>query len=87
MKNINNGIESLEVDLMKLKEWSDNNHLVFNENKAKTMLFSMRELDLQDKNAYTIKLNFKDIKRGSSMKILGMILNEYLIWDEHIQKK
>ena len=82
----NNGLKVLETEvnseLKKVHEWLASNKLTLNISKSKFMIFSNKK-----KNCHTISVNFdgKPLKRCTSYKYLGIIIDDKLKWNEHIQ--
>ncbi len=71
-------------DLDVLQNWFTENKLCLNANKTKHVLFrqktNRRESDL------VLKIGSDIIERQESVKFLGVILDETLSWDQHINK-
>jgi len=74
--------------LSQLSDWSYRNSLALNSTKTKLMIISTREM--------SAKHNFEDFKpeicvkekeldRTDTCKLLGIHLNDYLTWDNHIK--
>ncbi|WP_244900114.1 reverse transcriptase domain-containing protein, partial [Oceanimonas baumannii] len=75
----------LQSDIDSLGEWANINGLWFHPGKSKTMRFSTPyrpDLPLQPLTLYG-----EPIQRVSSLTYLGMVLEENLSWDEHIEEK
>ena len=73
-------INTLNIELDKLLQWIRANKLSLNVLKTKCMLFS-NSLDILPHN---IKLDNTDIEVVSSMKFLGLIIDEKLSWKTHV---
>ena len=64
--------------------WMENNKLVLNLTKTKCMLFGTKQ---KLANAsFKIQLHGSDIDRVRNFCYLGVILDEYLSWKEHVSK-
>lgn len=77
-------IENINHDLKILNEWFNDNHLKLNIKKTKIMLLKTKSDN--DMNHF-IGINFNNelIKREDSIKYLGLIIDEKLNWDKHIE--
>ena len=89
-KEMNQYVERINEDLNKIVEWSSSSNLIFNTGKTKTVLFASRQLakahNLSDPSLYEIKSMGKKIERTNNYKILGMIFNQDLSWNLHINQ-
>ena len=84
---INNISEALQGDLNKLRDWSSEQNLLFNDTKTKLLLFSTPQLNrVHNLNATELAISCGNsvIERSFSTKILGMTFDENLTWKEHI---
>ena len=73
------------LELHKISEWFRANKLSLNEYKTTFALFYR----IQDRNNVPLrlpilKINDYDIKRSSSIKFLGVLVDEHLSWTDHI---
>ena len=77
---INECAVQLSSDLSSLAKWSENNNLVFNETKTKTIMFAtpMFSKHHLDNNIYNIKHLNQTIERVKQTKLLGITFNEKL---------
>ena len=68
--------------MLQLNSWFNSNKLTLNTNKSSFTIFksSRKRINLPKSIEF---LNFK-IERTSSIKFLGIILDEHLTWDQHI---
>jgi len=82
--NIHTLYESLNKDLECLTEWFKANKLSLNVKKTNYMLFSLHK-EVHN-NTLLLKLEGKIIERKSSVKFLGIIIDEKVTWGEHIAK-
>ena len=66
-------------------EWAINNRMVLNYSKTKTMkIYSKRKFGILD--PISINLNCNNIEDVSSAKVLGIILDNHLDWDNQVDK-
>ena len=90
VKDISSTATQIENRLQQLQNWSNNNNLVFNPSKTKSMLFSSKQLskyhELHKDEIYQIKFNKKLVERESCIKLLGINFDEHLEWDIHFSK-
>ena len=64
-------------------EWLRANKLTLNANKTKYVIFGTRQ-KLTNKPDLNLTVGASKIERVSSMKYLGVILDEHLTFDEHV---
>lgn len=74
---------ALQEDLNCVEQWMTENQLVLNQSKTKGLLFGTRQ-KLGSTDAFVLQLQGKNIERVSKFNYLGTILDEQLIWKEHI---
>lgn len=74
-------IKDLENDIKSLSMWSNDNTLVFNNEKLKFVSFT--NIRITEKS-YLIRSNRKSIEHERSAKLLGVIFDENLSWSEHV---
>ena len=58
-------------------------YLVVNPDKTKVVIVTKNE---KVKEEFTVRLNGKDIKHTTEIKILGINVSESLMWDRHVEK-
>ena len=75
-------VEALERDLVKITEWTKKWRMKLNIEKTEFCLFN-RKMD-NEVSSITIKMDGKDVKRTDSPKLLGVILDEKLSFQKHI---
>ena len=84
--NITTLFETANLDLSQINDWFLANKLSLNVDKTKHMLFHKRT---DQENTHltlpSLQLNSNIIERENSLKYLGVILDEHLIWKKHIQ--
>ena len=74
----------LRIELSLIYEWLKANKLTLNADKTKYIVFGTNR-QLTHKNDLNLKVGNKKIERVSSMKYLGIILDENLSFTEHIK--
>ena len=77
---------AMNRDLMKLNSWSAS---ALNPKKTKVMLLSTKQLSRHhnlDNFTPALKIGEQPIEREKSAKLLGAILDQHLLWEEHINK-
>ena len=78
--NIDELIQKMEQEMVKLKKWFDINKLSLNLKKTKFMVFSKRK---KTENM-VLSMAGTNIERVKETKFLGVILDEQLNWKEHV---
>lgn len=83
----NDDIESLfasiNEDLVKINEWFVDNLLSFNAQKTKYLLITPRMKQVPTLPAIMVK--GIEIERVRHYRYLGLVIDEHLVWDEHIE--
>ncbi len=78
--------EDMENDLELLYNWLSANKLVMNVSKTKFILFhSRRETDFNI-DQFSVFLNSRKLERVTEYKYLGLIIDEKLTYESHLQK-
>ena len=73
------------LELKKISEWFRANKLSLNEDKTTFTLFHrIQDRDNLPLRLPILKINDYDIKRSSSIKFLGVLVDEHLSWTDHI---
>ena len=80
IKNIQSTISILETYIRNLNTWSENNSLVFNNDKLLSVLFTSKR-KVYDRG-YLMKSNGKSIKQKPTAKLLGITFDCNLTWNE-----
>mgnify|MGYP001796041535 CR=1 FL=1 len=74
--------------LFELHSWSKESNLALNPDKTKSMVFSKRQMFTR-RNLLSFLLLLsaggKDLERVKNTKLVGVHLNENLLWDEHVK--
>ena len=87
------GLNTVEVeaklnhDLLNVDQWLKANKLTLNEGKTEFMIIGSRQRVPSFEQGPLIKLGDKVIKRVLHKKTLGVILDEQLKWDKHIEEQ
>jgi hypothetical protein len=74
-------IRTLEIANNNLITWLDDSHMSINPEKSEFMVFSQPD---QQRKQFTLKFGNAEIRRVSSHKFLGLILDEKITWTQHI---
>lgn len=83
-KNVNELIQTINLELKNIYEWLCDNSLCINVNKSKFMVIGRKyTLNNIDWNNITIKINQNVIERVNEMKYLGVVIDENLTFKSH----
>ena len=74
---------TLQIELTVVCEWLKANKLTLNAKKTKYVIFGTKQT-LTTKPDLNLKVGNDKIERATSMKYLGVILDDHLTFDEHI---
>ncbi len=74
----------INEELSKINEWLKINKLSLNVGKTKYMIFHNRQRNIDNYTNLTLQLNGQSIQRASSFNFLGIVVNEFLTWSDHI---
>ena len=88
ISQIRQTIQNTQKCLDNLKVWSRNNDLLLNDAKTKYIIFSttkIKQIFLQDFE-YSFDLNNDKGEKVGNWKVLGMICQENLSWEKHIDQ-
>ena len=77
-KNVERLLEILEQNTSKLMQWFDINYMKLNEKKC--------QLLVTDPNPQTVKLGNYEVNSSSSVKLLGVTIDNKLSFNEHVTK-
>ena len=82
-QDVNDGLQS---DLDMIKEWSDNNKMILNETKTKTMLICGKRLGkkLSDQHLQ-VQVNHTELEQVHTHTLLGVKIDDNLSFNEHIE--
>ena len=73
------------LELGKISEWFQANKLSLNEDKTRFTLFHKPQArDNLPLRLPALKINDYEIKRSSSIKLLGILVDEHFSWIDHI---
>ena len=84
--NSNSISEEINNTLHELWHWLQINKLQLNVGKSKFMIFHFRQRKLRDEEIPEIKINNTPIQRVSEFNFLGLMLDESLNWNAHVNK-
>ena len=85
VNNIQTSENKLQHDVSILCKWFDTNKLCMNSCKTKTMLFTSNHSNLKDQQL-NITVNDEVLNSVSSFKYLGVELDRYLNFEQHMNK-
>ena len=74
----------LNRDLEKIHQWLLANKLSLNVDKTEYMIIASRSKLLNIDNDLTVQLNGTDVKKVTSVKTLGVIIDECMLWNDQI---
>lgn len=84
-KNVKNAIETMNIELYKLKEWLLSNKLTLNITKTKYVIFkSYTKIIPHSDELPLVKINNEPLEKVKTFKFLGVNLQENLQWTHHI---
>ena len=75
--------EKVNEDLSHLTDWFRANQLSVNASKTKYMLISSKKNTT--KSTATLKIDDENLDQVTHTKFLGLLLDQHLCWDQHIQ--
>jgi hypothetical protein len=75
---------SLQSALADIDQWCGRNHMVLNPLKTKSMLISTRQKHQLSTNTLTLKLSDSNIEQVNEHKLLGVVIDNSLRWNAHI---
>ena len=81
-KNINVLIHNMNYELAKVLQWLNCNKLSLNIKKSQYIVF--RSIKNYPNEINTVKINNQTLNKVKSTKFLGVIIDEFLNWAEHI---
>ena len=74
--------EILQIEMNKIANWLNVNKLSLNTTKTKLILFRSR--NKKSKHDLKISINKENIKQVKNITFLGIIIDEFLTWRDHI---
>ena len=86
INNIKQNIKTLENDIASLSNWSQNNGLLFNNDKLQFIIFWKKRTAFPTDRSFLIKSSGKSIKQEQTIKLLGITMDQNLNWIDHINK-
>jgi hypothetical protein len=81
-ENINAAENISNIEMSKITAWSRNNKINFNEDKSKVMIISRRRR--KENKEINIYLNNKPLQQVTTMKYLGIVIDNKFIFNEYI---
>ena len=82
-RNMENIQKQLQLDIDKIKKWCDTWGFKLNKEKTVSIVFSKNYLHRKEK--LHMKIDGRDITTVTSAKFLGMIFDQQLNWNKHIE--
>ena len=76
--------DRINMELSKINEWLEINKLSINVDKTKYMIFHNRQRKLDMYDQLKLSINNLPIKRTKTFNFLGIVINEFLTWNDHI---
>ena len=84
-KNIQSVYSKTNLELKNIDEWMTANKLTVNSAKTKYLLFTPRKSNCSVSNtSFEVYFRNNTIEKVSSIRFLGVIINENLSWKEHM---
>ena len=80
-ENLQQLLDIITSEFIKIKNWFDNNKLSLNLSKTKLMIFGNRKINHQAQ----VQIEGVDIERVHEIKFLGVIINDKICWKSHIK--
>ena len=74
----------MNCDFKKIAEWFRSNKLFFNSGKSELITFHSKKKKELDE--ITIKINKSKLSPVPNVNYLGVVLDEFLSWDAHVNK-
>ena len=75
--------EILQIEMNKIANWLNVNKLSLNTTKTKLILFRSR--NKKSKHDLKISINKENIKQVKNITFLGIVIDEFLTWRDHIE--
>ena len=88
MQDLAGGVSLMNNALSELHSWSKESNLALNPDKTKSMMFSTRQMfTRRNLSSFPLLLSVggKDLERVKNTKLLGVHLNENILWDENVK--
>ena len=88
VQDLAGGVSLMNNALFELHSCSNESNLALNPEKKKSMMFSTRQMfTRRNLSSFPLLLSAegKDLKRVKNTKLLGVHVNENLLWDEHVK--
>ncbi|KAK3083738.1 hypothetical protein FSP39_002351 [Pinctada imbricata] len=76
--------ENLQTDINCIQTWCKQNDMVLNETKTKSMVIGTKQRISKSNQNLAIKINDKNIQNSECEKLLGVLVDQNLDFDQHI---
>ena len=84
-QNINKLFSIVNSELECINQWFKANKLSLNIKKTKYTLFHKKSAKNEISGIPDLKIGSKNIEKTSSIKFLGVMLDEHISWNDHIK--
>ena len=85
-KTINQVQNSLQQGLSEVEDWCLKNKVIINPDKTKSMVVTTRQKHQRQKLKLNLTIQSKLIEQVREHKVLGIILDEEMKWQSHINQ-
>ena len=84
-QNTNDLLSTVNSELECINQWFKANKLSLNPKKTKLTLFHKKSSKNEISGIPNLKIGSKNIEKTSSIKFLGVMLDEHISWNDHIK--
>ena len=84
--NIESINESLQVSLTEVEDWCKINKMILHPDKSKCMIITTHQKRQLYQHELKLKIDNKNIEQVKKHKLLGIIIDQNLTWDDHINQ-
>jgi len=85
-KSVKEVSEKLQRGIIEISEWCQNNNMILNASKTKSMIITTRQKHQIAPLLLNLNLNSDYIEQVNSHRVLGIIIDQQLSWKQHIDK-
>ena len=83
-KSIGNLQQTLQTEINNVLSWSEANHMIIHPDKTKSMVISTRQKHQLSELKLNLLIHDKEIQHVDEHKVLGVIIDKELRWEQHI---